>query len=381
MTRVATYIISTIALVVLMSSCGTRQVKDSSSSTYLADADTIRVNYAKGFTVLSKGEVRFVEINDLNEHDTRRYKYALVPRGAVADSIPEEYQIIRTPVQRIICMTTLQLSSLLKLEAYDKVVGLTSTRYLHNDSIKSRLESGAIRRIGIEGEFDIEVVMDAKPELIFTSSFKRGGYTEVANIGVTTFDYMGYKESSPLGHAEWIRLVGMLIGLEEQAEEIFEGIESRYLHLKGLTEGVAHRPKVMSGELHSGSWYVVGGESYLAQLFRDAGGDYFMKNDKKLGGFYVDYESVYAQGYDSDYWRIANSYNGEFTYDTLLSSDSRYGDFKPFRDRGVIYCNLRSTPFYERIPMEPDVVLADLINIFHPSLLHEHQPIYYKQLK
>lgn len=376
-------ILTPVALLLSLLSCGQSSKNSSGADGYFANADTLNIGYAKGFMVMEMDGCRFVEINDLNEsgQKSHTYKYALIPRGVELDSIPLEYQVIRTPVERVICMTTLQLSSLIKLGATDRVVGLTSTRYIHDSNVKSGLESGDIRRIGIEGEFDIEVVMDSRAELIFISQFKRGGYSDIADCGITTFNYLGYKESSPLGQAEWIKLVGMMLGMEHSAEQIFRDVESNYLSLKRLCHDVASRPEVMSGELHSGNWYVVGGESYLAQLFRDAGAEYFMDNDRESGGFYVDYESVYAEGYNSDYWRIVNSYSGEYSYDILLASDSRYSDFAPFRNRGVIYCNLRERPFYERTPMEPDVVLSDLIKIFHPELLPEYKPTYYELLK
>lgn len=192
--------------------------------------------------------------------------------------------------------------------------------------------------------------------------------------------YLGYKELSPLGQAEWIKLVGLLLGVEERANERFSQIESRYLELLEMVEMVESRPTVLSGELHSGSWYVVGGKSALAQQFRDAGAEYFMVNDNESGGFYLDYETVYAAGHDADFWRIVNSFDGEYRYDNLISSDSRYLDFKALKQRNVIYCNLRRTAFYENTPMEPEVILADLIKVFHPDLLPDYHPVYYYKL-
>lgn len=49
--------------------------------------------------------------------------------------------------------------------------------------------------------------------------------------------------------------------------------------------------------------------------------------------------------------------------------------------RKVVCCNLRQKPFYEKAPVEPEVVLADLIKAFHPELLPDHQPVYYELLK
>ncbi len=337
------------------------------------------VRYAKGFSIEHRGEVALVEITDPSGSSSTVYRYALIPRG-VNDSIPKGYETIITPVDRVICMTTLQLSGFIKLGESDRVAGVTSTRFLKDESLVRRVESGELRRIGIEGEFDIETILTIDPDVIFVSPFKRGGYGMVETLPIPRVSYLGYKELSPLGQAEWIKFVGLLTDRYEESKQIFSQIESRYLELMELTKGVEHRPKVLSGELHSGNWYVVGGNSYLAHLFRDAGGEYFMINDSESGGFYVDFETVYSQGHDADYWRIVNSHRGEFGYDELLKSDSRYSEFKPFSDRGVFYCNLREKPFYELTPMEPEVVLSDLIYMFHRELLPDHKPVYYKAL-
>ena len=188
---------------------------------------------------------------------------------------------------------------------------------------------------------------------------------------------------TPLGQAEWVKFVGLLVGQEQKANETFDAIAARYNELKELTaEGkVKKRPVVLSGEMRGGNWYAVGGESFLAQLFKDAGADYFLKNDKRSGGVTLDFETVYNQGDEADYWRIVNSYPGTFSYEALKEQDSRYADFRAFREKGIFYCNMKDTPFYESMPTEPEVVLADLLHIFHPDLLPDHTPVYYARLK
>ena len=159
-------------------------------------------------------------------------------------------------------------------------------------------------------------------------------------------------------------------------------LDGKYVDkLKELTGRVTKRPVVFSGELRGGNWYAVGGRSFLAQLFKDAGADYFLKDDEQSGGVTLDFETVYSQAAGADYWRIVNSYQGEFSYNTLKEEDARYVDFKAYKEKRVIYCNMREKPFYESMPTEPEVVLADLIQIFHPQLLSGHQPGYYELLK
>lgn len=373
------YILS--ILFVTFSGCNQSKKTEDSAKEGQKSANSIEIKYAKGFQVENYGNYKLVDVTDPSGESDMHYKYALLNRGSDKDGIPADYQIIETPVRSVICMTTLQLSNFIKLNATDKVVGMTSTRFLFNEQMNKQLKEGTTSKIGIEGEFDNEVVIALNPDIILVSPFKKGGYDAIRNLDIPLISFLGYKESSPLGQAEWIKFTAMLLGIEQQANKQFEEIENRYNELKTLSAAIAERPTVLSGELHSGNWYVVGGSSYLAQLFRDAGADYFMKNDNESGGFYVDFETVYSQGANAGYWRMVNSHNGTFSYEALKQSDARYADFKAFKDKKLIYCNLREKPFYENTPVEPEVVLADLIKIFHPDLLPEHVPVYYELLK
>lgn len=339
------------------------------------------IRYAEGFRVRQAEGFRLVDISDPEGESSATYHYALVPRGTTPEGIPDGYTPIEVPVRRLICMTALQMSHLIKLDATDRMVGMASTRFLFNEKVKQQIAEKKTQKIGIEGNFDTEKILSLNPDIILVSPFKKGGFETLKDLGFPLITFLGYKESDPLGQAEWIKFIGMLLGMEQQADSIFEGIAERYNGLKKKAESVAQRPIVMSGELHGGNWYVVGGESYLAKLFRDAGADYFMQQDSTQGGFYIDFETVFAQGSErADFWRIVNSYDGNFSYQALQDADSRYALFGAFKKKQVLYCNLRKTPFYENTPVEPEVVLADLIKIFHPELLPEHHPVYYTLL-
>ncbi len=176
-------------------------------------------------------------------------------------------------------------------------------------------------------------------------------------------------------------MVGLLTGTEAQANTSFAGIEKRYNELKAMTDSVKQRPTVFSGEMRGGNWYAVGGKSFLAQIFRDAGADYFLKDNEESGGVTLNYETIYTNAANADYWRIVNSFDGEFGYDALEAQDKRYTDFKAWKKHGVIYCNMKQVPFYESMPVEPEVVLADFIAVFHPDILPDHTPTYYHLLK
>lgn len=342
----------------------------------------VEPRYAAGFRVHYTDEGCRVDIQDPLREESESFHFLLVPRGSAPAVVPEGCSVLEVPVERAVCMTSLQLSNFICLDALDKVAGVTSTRHLFNPEMKERLADGRTRQIGIEGNFDNEVILALDPDLILISPFKRGGYEALRGVDIPLIPHLGYKEMTPLGQAEWIKFVGLLIGEEEKANAVFAAIEQRYNSLKALTADVEHRPVVLSGELHGGNWYVGGGRSFLAQIFRDAGGEYFLPEDTNSGGLNLDFETVYSQTAQAEYWRIVNSYNGHFSYDALKAEDARYADLHAFQSKGVIYCNMREKPFYENMPVQPDIVLADLIYIFHPDLLPaDYQPVFYELLQ
>lgn len=371
-----------LAIILIVASC-TGKVSRKELDKDAADSVVeVKPQYAKGFTVrmLDNG-IRLVDVKDPQKSKGMTYHFALVNQGMEATDIPEGYTRIDVPVRRTILMTMLQLSNFTILNAHDVVKGITGTKNLFNKDILQRVKKGEIVKIGMEGNFDPELVMAAAPEIIFISPFKRGGYDAIKETGVTLVPHLGYKELDPLGQAEWIKFVAMFIGKEKEANKIFSDIADRYNSLKAKVEAVGgERHTIFSGEMHGGNWHAVGGKNYLAQIFRDAGADYVIDDDN-TGGLPIDFETIYAKAAKADYWRILNSYSGEFSYEALQKSEPRNVMFKAFRDRKVIYCNMKTTPYYEISPVMPDKVLADFIAIFHPEVMPKgYTPTFYKLL-
>ena len=399
--------VEALCLCLLFTGCGQASRRPAAAdSTAVVVADSLlTLRYAKGFTVRTlENGIRLLDVADPQTDEDRMpvsYHFALIPKGFEEDSSLNKgghptrdaagagsydsdlYTPVRVPVERTIVMTMLQLSNFTALDALDVVRGITGTKNLFNKDVRSRVEDGRIVKIGMEGNFDTELILAAQPEVIFISPFKRGGYDAIRETGITLIPHLGYKELTPLGQAEWVKFVGLFLGREREADSLFTAIEQRYLTLRQQVEQEAGdvRPTVFSGEMHGGNWYAVGGRNALAQLFRDAGADYVIRDDN-TGGVNIEFEQLYATAADADYWRILNSFPGDFSYEALKASEPRNELFRAFRERKVIYCNMRQTPYYELSPMQPDVLLADLVAIFHPELLPgNYEPTFYRLLK
>lgn len=369
-----------LVIATLLCACTGRSAKSQVSEGATSDTIvTIDVKYATGFSVRDSADVRLV---DVGKHD----HFALVHSDNII--VPNGYTKVPVPIHRTICMTSLQLSNFTILGAHDVVKGITGTKNMFNEDILERVKDRRIVKIGMEGNFDTEMVLAANPDVIFISPFKRGGYEPIKESGVTLVPHLGYKELNPLGQAEWIKFVGMFIGKEREAQEIFNGIEQRYNELKNKVQSsIANSqdtmviPTVFSGEMHSGTWHAVGGKNYLAQIFRDAGAEYVI-HDEETAGENLEFERMYSLAAKADYWRILNSFPGDFSYEALRASEPRNELFEAFRQKKVIYCNMKKQPYYEISPVQPDVLLKDFVAIFHPELIEsDYTPTYYRLLK
>jgi iron complex transport system substrate-binding protein len=288
--------------------------------------------------------------------------------------------VIPIPCKKIICLSSTQLSYFLALDDIDDIVAINSSRYLRHEGMKERVANGLTKKIGKEGSFNIETIAALDPDVIFVSPFKVGGYDALRSLGIPLVPMAAYSEQTPLGRAEWIKMMALFVGQEEKANELFKGIETRYAQLKEKATQVAERPTVFSGKMRTGNWYVPGGNSFYAHYFRDAGADYIIK-DNKQESTPLDFETVYNKASECDFWRIVHPEKEGMTLKDLAMQDNRYADFKAFKKKQVLLCNIRQKPYYEQAAVKPDVLLADYIHYFHPELLPDYQPVFYELLK
>lgn len=365
------------ALLLLLAGCARQKQVNTTGSA------PVELKYAQCFTVSERPDgVRLLTVSDPGHEmgDADAYHFALVPRGSNASDLPADYTPVEVPIEHCIVMTLPQLSGFVELGALDVVSGMNSARTLKNADVKARIEDGRIVQIGMEGNFDRELIIAAQPDVIFVSPSKRGGFRALHDADAVLVPYLGYKEPTALGQAEWIKLVALFTGQEQQANDYFSALESRYNALKARADSTDSRPVVMNGRVLEGLWCAEGGQSVQAQMIRDAGARYVLDDNPQTSDIKLEFEEIYAQAHDADYW-VTISPQDNFTYEAMRKVDDRYADFAAFRNRHVICCDLGQSAFRERSPMHPDLLLSDFIYAFHPELMPSgYQPAFYRPL-
>lgn len=78
------------------------------------------------------------------------------------------------------------------------------------------------------------------------------------------------------------------------------------------------RPTVISEKKYGASWFMPAGESYMANLFRDAGADYLFKNLSGSGSKPLAFETVLNEAIHADRWLMKYNLSEEMSYATYV---------------------------------------------------------------
>lgn len=334
--------------------------------------------FAKRFSFDTLKSYRVIHFHNPWNPSEIQKKIVCVPKNQKMEPMGQQYTIIRTPIEKIVTMSGTQIAAISKLQKMGSIAGVDSKAYIINSQLKARLARNEVKQVGRNGRFMIEKLMAMQPDAILISPFKNSSHEKLRELGLTVLPYADYLEEHPLGRAEWLKVLGILYGKEEQAVNMFQAITERYFSLKEKVATVTSRPTVFASKPYGGVWYMPGGESYMAHFFEDAGARYLWNNNANSGSLSLDFETVYAKAANADFWRLVVSSDEPYTYNKLKNEDKRFADFRAFRRKKVLVCNIKNTPYYERGALEPDNILADFVKAFHPALMPDYQPTYFK---
>ena len=367
------------SIIYMMNSCDTVS-KETKSDEKMNDTLNI-VSYAENFKIYPIESGFKLVIKDLSSEN----EFYLFNDTVTIPNDLTDKTIIRTPVNSVVAFSSTQWSVFQKLDEIDKVKGILESNYTANKEILRLVAEGKILDAGMSTNVNTEKIIHLQPDVILVTPYPTVDYSHLKELsGATLVSFPDYLESHPLGRAEWMKVIGLLCGKEEITNQWFDDVVRRYESLCYKCSVIEDKPTIFSDLPFENQWYVPGGNSYIAKIFSDAGGDYIWKDNESTGSLHIDAESVLLKAQNADFWRVINSSDVPFTYERLKNENELYPLFKAFKEKQLLVCNVRESGYFEKSQYEPDVLLADFIYHFHPELLTEewenYVPTYFKRL-
>lgn len=347
----------------------------------------VQPDYSSGFSVEYHNHYKVVTVTQPWKAADETFEYVLLQCGTPTPDGFEDAQVIQVPIRTVATLSTTYLPHLELLGQVEALVGMDNFSFVYAPAVRQKIDQGELIEFSSGKTLDIERLLVAEPDLVMaygTGDPDSDSYGRIMQAGLPVALVGEYVETSPLGRAEWLLFTALFFNQEAEAQAIFTDIATEYESLVELTASLAERPTVFTGFSYEGTWYMSGGQSYAAQLLKDAGADYLWADSDATVTIPLDFESVFGQAAAADVW--VNVSQDWFSQGDAIATDPRYGKFDAFKQNSVFNNNVRMNDFggndyWESGAVNPHLILADLVKIFHPELLPNHELVYYQQLE
>ena len=341
--------------------------------------------WAKGFSFEAGPGYKLIRVKNPWQDSKEVFSYLILSPGCPAPAALSRLPTFAPDPKRLVALSTTDLPILVILGLEDRLVATTDFDYVNTPQVRARIEAGVLEQVNYELEGELEHLLMLKPDLVlgFALSDKSARPKEaLARLGVQLVLTAGYMEESPLGRAEWILMVAAFFGREEKAVAHMDQVSKEYLAWAAQAQATQTRPQVFVGSEFKGIWYIPGGRTYQSRLLQDAGAKYLWAEDPERGSLHLDFEALLSQAAQVPFWLNP----GNWTDLRPIEGQPAFQGFLAVR-RGQVYSYTKKlnsqggNDYWETGSSYPNLVLKDLISIFHPELLPGYQTLWYKRLQ
>jgi iron complex transport system substrate-binding protein len=364
-------------------SCG----KSSERKLNVASHDSLNsVRYAAGFDLQRDGSKTIITVKNPWQHASGiEYTYILSDSVNSSSIVDEYHTILKTPVQRVVCLSTTHIGFIGFLQKENSVIGVSGKDYVVNNSIRNKIAENQVVDVGYDENLNYELIIRLKPDVVFAYGVNvsiTNTVKKLNELGIPVVLIGEYLEEDPLAKMEWVKVFASCYHLHEINSQ-FDLVVTRYNALKAIAAKDKIKPTVLLGLPWRGTWYVSGAHSYIARMINDAGGSYIWQNLEFNESTPMGLEKIYEKALTASYWinpGEARSKKDIFAVDERfaalpsISSDHVFNNDNQLNATG-------GNDFYESGVTEPDIILSDLVYILHPHLLPSYKLKYYRKLR
>ncbi len=343
-----------------------------------------QIRYAKYFSFkkFSKGTLVFLT-DPANKTDTLQILFLGKDKPKNLDP---SVTYLKTPLTKIGCLSSVFVAFTDALGKSESIVAVDEFDYICSGKIRDRILQNKLEEISAGNSFNFEKALKINPEAIFLYSVPGAedpAVSKMKKLGLKVVLCQNYLEQHPLGRAEWIKFFGLLFSEEQLAQNYFEEVSEHYNTYSQAALEQNIKPEVFMYAPYNNIWNISGGNSFASHFMADAGSQYCFSDDTGSANRNMQFESVFDVISNADYWLIPNDIK---SIAELSNADSRYNLFKSVINNQVYNCdkwtnNLGGNMFWEYGVVRPDIILADLIKIFHPELMTNHTFVFFRKLE
>lgn len=310
----------------------------------------------------------------------------LVPRGGRPPELVGELaegHVVEVPARSVALNNDDVLALVSALGVKDLLVAIGGL-YTYDDDLRARVESGDLGQLGYSWHLppDMEVLLSRDPEITFMAMDSPDNVPALErsrNLGLAAVPAFVWAERDGLARAEWIKYFAAFLGLEDEAEHLFDEMEARYQALADRAAAVVDSPTVVWG-YHAGDdrWFMMV-NNIEARLLRDAGARNLLEDfdgPVRYDGAEFSSEGLLLAGAEAEHWVIGDIHGGDLPPGRYMDEFKAWREDRLYHNYARTKWEVNSYDWYEGAVARPDVALADVIRLLHPDLLPEHELVF-----
>lgn len=330
---------------VFLCACGTSE----KTSENVNSQNQMQLEYAEQFSVyyLDDGCCE-VDIAD-------GQKFVIVPENVTAPQTDSDVTVIQQPVRNLYVSASSSMDLFDGIGVLDEVK-MTSTKLSDWSlpSVRDALENGRITYVGKYSTPDYETVISENCGLALESTMiyhSPETKEQLESLGIPVMVERSSYESHPLGRLEWIKLYGLIMGREKEAEQLFNEKMKIFGEVSAESNIPENERKTVAFFYITANGYanVRKPNDYISKMIELAGGRYiFDENDidaeeNALSTMNMDIESFYQKAKDADYIIYNSTIDGEpENISQLIEKNELLADFRAVKNNNV-WCTEKNT--------------------------------------
>ncbi len=277
--------------------------------------------------------------------------YVLIPEGAARTDLGISGAVIlQQPFGNIYLAASSAMDLFVRLDSLDRISTVSTRAEDYSvEEARTAMEAGSIRYVGKYSAPDYETILNSGCNLAIESTMITHSpqiREELERLGIPVLVERSSYESSPLGRLEWIKLYGVLLDRQEEAERFYEAQKQK---LEKVTEGLSsmsgrERPKVAFFYISSNGYVNVRKPGdYISTMIEMAGGKYCLgelkdESQNALSTMNINWEKFYQYAVDADILIYNSTIEGELaSVEDLTEKNGLFRDFKAVKE-GRVYC-------------------------------------------
>lgn len=347
-----------------LTACGGQSASSGSGAAAGLEFDhAYALDYAKQFTAdYYKGGYALLTVTGSGD------KFLVVPEGAEApQTVPDGAVVLQRPINNIYLVSSSVMDMFVCLGALGSVrLSGTKAEGWYLPEAREAMEAGDMLYAGKYSAPDYESILAENCGLAIENTMiyhTPEVKEELEQFGIPVIvEYSSY-ESGPLERMEWIKFFGILLGMEDKAEQVFA---EKLAQIEPVLEAEPTGETVAFFAVTANKLITVRkGTDYIAKMIEMAGGSYVFASleddSSNLATANIPQETFYAGAKDADILIYNGAIEGEVqTREQLIAKCEILSGFAAMQS-GRVYCTTKNLFQHS---MEMSDLLVDMNTVF-----------------